>query len=67
MNSVHALNWGSTRMAVFFDACKQSCDIIAFVDTLIAGGIRKDQSAFLLSPKGSLSYTFVCRYSSYHC
>ena len=53
MNSVHVLNWGSTRMAGFVYACKQSCDItIPFVDTLNAGGIRKDESAILLSPKG---------------
>ena len=32
-------------MAGFVDACKQSCEIIIpFVDTLIAGGIRQDES-----------------------
>ena len=53
MNSVHVPNWGSTRMARFFYACKQSCDImISFVDTLIADGIRKAESPFLLRPNG---------------
>ena len=67
MNSVHFLNCWSTRIAGFFDAWKQSCDIIIpFVDSLIAGGIRKDDSAFLFCPKRP-SYTFVCRYSSTFC
>ena len=53
MNPIHVLNWGSTRMSGFLDACKQLVDIIVpFIDTIIAYGIRKDESSFLLSPKG---------------
>ena len=58
MNFVHVLNCQSTRMVGFFDVCKQSCD------TLIAGGIRKDESTFLLSPRVSILYIclHICKY-----
>ena len=56
MNSVHVLTRDLLEWQDLFYACKQSCDIIIpVVDTLIAGGIRKDESAFLLSPKDILN------------
>ena len=52
-NDIHMLVWGGTRMAGFLDACKQASSILVpFLDTLIAGNTRKDESAYLLSAKG---------------
>ena len=52
-NDIHMLVWGGIRMAVFLDACKQSSAIlIPFLDTLIAGKIREEDTAFILSVKG---------------
>ena len=37
MNDIHLLNWGSTRMAGFLDACMQASKIIVpFLDTIIS-------------------------------
>ena len=53
LNSVHMLNWGSTGMAGFMDACVQASEIlIPFLDTLVAGNIRPDETKFIASPKG---------------
>ena len=53
LNQVHLMNWGGTRMAGFLDACRiASYIIISFIDTLIAGHIRPDETKFLASPKG---------------
>lgn len=52
-NDIHLLNWGSTRMAGFLDACLQSSKIIVpFLDTVISAGIRPDEVSYLSSPKG---------------
>ena len=53
LNSVHMLNWSSTRMAGFMDACVLASEIlIPFLDTLVAGNIRPDETKFIASPKG---------------
>ena len=53
MNNVHILNWGSTRMAGFLDACVQSSHIIVpFLDALVNSKIREDETKFIASPKG---------------
>ena len=52
-NDIHMVVWESTRMAGFLDACKQSSAILVpFLDILIAGKIRKEEAAFILSAKG---------------
>ena len=52
-NDIHMLVWGGTRMAGFLDGCKQCSGILVpFIDTLIVGKIREEESAVLLSPKG---------------
>ena len=54
MNNIHLLNWGSTRMAAFLDACIQVSNIIVpFLDTVIFGSIRPDETKFPTSPKGN--------------
>ena len=54
MNDIHLLNWGSTRMAGFLDAYIQASNIIVpFLDTVISGSIRPDETKFLTSPKGN--------------
>lgn len=53
-NNIHMLVWGATRMSGFLDACGQASSIIVpFLDTLVAGEIRKDEAAYLMSPKGN--------------
>ena len=52
-NNVHMLVWGGTRMAGFLDGCKQSSSILVpFLDTLIVGQIRDEETAIILKPKG---------------
>ena len=52
LNSVHMLNWGSTCMAGFMDACVQASEIlIPFLDTLVAGNTKPDETKFIASPK----------------
>ena len=52
-NDIHMLVWEGTRMAGFLDACKQSSAILVpFLNTLIAGKIREEDPAFILSAKG---------------
>ena len=52
-NNIHVLVWGGTRMAGFFEGCMQSSSIdILFLDTLIAGKIREEEAAYILSAKG---------------
>ena len=47
------LNLGSRHMAGFIDACVQASEIlIPFLDTLVAGNIRPDETKFIASPKG---------------
>ena len=54
-HDVHMLNWGKTRMSGFLDSCAQASRIVvAFVDTLISCNIRKDETAYIASPKGLL-------------
>ena len=51
MNNVHVLNWGSTRMAGFLDACIQASSIIVpFLDTIVTGNIREEEMMFVASP-----------------
>ena len=53
MHEVHLLNWGSTRMAGFLDACVQASKILVpFLDTIISNEIRPDETKFIASPKG---------------
>ena len=48
------LNWGSTCMAGFMDACVQASEIlILFLDTLVADNIRPNETKFIASPKGA--------------
>ena len=69
-NNIHMLVWGGTRMAGFRDACKQSSSILVpFLDTLIAGNIRKEVSAYMLSAKGLYTlelfadlHVFACQF-----
>ena len=52
-HNVHMLVCGGTRMAGFLDACKQASVILTpFLDTLVAGNIRRKYAAYLLSAKG---------------
>ena len=54
MHDVHLLNWGSTRMARFLKACLQASDIIVpFLDTVIDGNIRLEETSYIVSPKGN--------------
>ena len=40
-------------MRGFFDGCKQYSDIVvSFMDMLVPGNIRSEETLFLLSPKG---------------
>ena len=56
MNDVHLLNWGSTRMAGFLDACiRASSIIVPFIDVMVNANICSDASMVLLSPKGMQS------------
>ena len=53
MNNIHILNWGSTRMAGFLDACLQSSKVIVpLLDTIITMKIRPDETSFIGSAKG---------------
>ena len=52
-HNIHMLVWGGTRMAGFINACKQaSAILVPFRDTLIAGNIREEEAAVILSAKG---------------
>ena len=54
MNDIHLLNWGSTRMAGFLDACVQASKIVVpFLDTIITHQIRPDETKYIASPKGN--------------
>ena len=54
MNDIHLLNWGPTRMAGFLDAYIQASNIIVpFLDTVISGSIRPNETKFLTSLKGN--------------
>ena len=53
MNNVHTLNWGSTRMSGFMDACHKCSEIIVpLLDTIITSQIRPDETLFIGSAKG---------------
>ena len=53
MNDIHLLNWGSTRMAGFLDACIEAFSILVpFLDTIISGNIRPDETKYIASPEG---------------
>ena len=59
MNDINLLNWGSTRMAGFLDACMQASKIIVpFLDTIISSSIRPDETKYIASPKGK--HYFIC-------
>ena len=59
MNDIHLLNWGSSRMAGFLDACMQASKIIVpFLDTIISSSIRPDETKYIASPKGK--HYFIC-------
>ena len=52
-NNIHLLNWGSTRMAGFLDACtKASSIILPFLEILVTGQIREDETKYLAIPTG---------------
>ena len=52
-NDVHMLVWGGTKMGGFFNSCNQCSDILVpFMDTLVTGNIRSEETPFLLSPMG---------------
>ena len=52
-NNIHMLVWGGKRMARFLDGCNQSSNILVpFLDTLIAGKIREEEAAYILSATG---------------
>ena len=52
MHDVHLLNWGSTRMAGFLDACVQASKImVPFLDTIISNGVRPDETKYITSSK----------------
>ena len=54
MNDIHLLNWGSTRMAGFLDACVQASKIVVpFLDTIITHQIQPDETKYIASPKGN--------------
>ena len=47
------LTWAGTRMGGFLDGCKKCSNILAsFMDTLVTGNIRTEETLFLLSPMG---------------
>ena len=47
------LVWGGTRMGGFLDGCKQCSDILVpFMDMLVTGNIRSEETLSLLSPMG---------------
>ena len=53
MSNIHILNWGSARMGGFMDACSQASQIIVpFLDIIVTGGIRNEETKFVASPKG---------------
>ena len=59
MNGIHQLNWGSTRMAGFLDACMQALKIIVtFLNTIISSGIRPDETKYIASSKSK--HYFIC-------
>ena len=52
INDIHLLNCGSARMAGFLDASIQASNIILpFLDTVISGSIRPDETKFVTSHK----------------
>ena len=60
------LNLGSTHMAGFMDACVQASEIlIPFLDTLVAGNIRPDETKFITSPKGVYLYSYLQIWSTF--
>ena len=72
MSPVHMLTWAGTRMGGFLDGCKKFSAILkSFMDTLVTGNIRTEETLFLLSPMGifllqlmsDLSPVFVDKYS----
>ena len=53
MNNVHILNWDSTRIAGFLDACIQASKIIVpFLDIIITPNITIEETAYIGSAKG---------------
>ena len=52
MHDVPSLNWDSTRVAVFLDACLQGLDIIVpFLDTIIGWNITPEEISYIASSK----------------
>ena len=53
MSNILILNWESTRMVGFMDACSRASQIIvSFLDTIVTGGIRNEETNFVASSKG---------------
>ena len=51
-HDIHMLVLGGTRMAGFLDACNQASGIkIPFLDTMVTGAIRPNETAYLAKPK----------------
>ena len=54
MHDFQLLNWGSTRMAGILDACLQASGIIfPFLDTIIGGNIRPEETRYVALQKVS--------------
>ena len=67
MSSVHVLNWDSTRMTGFLDACIQASSIIVpFLDTIVTGKIwfswqaHKESSFNFLQTYTQFSLKNIC-------
>ena len=53
MNNIQVLNWGSTRMSGFMDACVQSSKILVpLLDTIITMKIFPEETSFIGSANG---------------
>ena len=56
-----SVNWSLTRMTEFLDACLQASDIIVpFLDTIIGGNIRPEETSYVASPKSNYIQS-VCK------
>ena len=51
INDVHLLNWGSTRMADFLNACICASSIVVpFIDVMVNANVYSDLSMVFFSP-----------------
>ena len=52
--------WAGTRMCGFLDGCKQCSSILVpFMDTLVTGNIRTEETLYLLTPVGIFILQFL--------